>query len=55
MLRILVALLAVLLIIGIFPAWPYSVNWGYYPSGTALIIAVFTVFILVSSRRGDVV
>jgi hypothetical protein len=26
-------ILLVLLLIGAFPAWPYSRGWGYYPSG----------------------
>ena len=23
----------ILLVIGALPTWPYSANWGYYPSG----------------------
>ena len=33
----------ILLLIGGLPAWPYSANWGYYPSGalgTVLIIVL---------------
>jgi len=31
-----------LLLVGAFPAWPYSREWGYYPSGGigALLIVV---------------
>ncbi|MDE1153174.1 MAG: DUF3309 domain-containing protein [Micavibrio sp.] len=29
----LVLVLLVLVIIGAFPAWPHSRNWGYGPSG----------------------
>jgi hypothetical protein len=28
-----VLLILVLLLIGAFPAWPHSRNWGYYPMG----------------------
>lgn len=36
-------ILLVLFLIGSVPAWPYSREWGYYPSGligTILIILV---------------
>jgi len=23
----------IVLLLGALPAWPYSANWGYYPSG----------------------
>lgn len=26
-------LILLLFAIGVFPAWPHSKNWGYYPSG----------------------
>jgi len=26
-------IILILLLIGAFPAWPYSRGWGYYPSG----------------------
>jgi hypothetical protein len=31
------------LLLGALPAWPYSANWGYYPSGllgTVLIVVL---------------
>ena len=36
-------ILLLLLIIGVFPTWPYSSGWGYYPSGglgTLLILLI---------------
>jgi hypothetical protein len=35
--------LVVVLLLGALPAWPYSVNWGYGPSGalgTVLVIVL---------------
>jgi len=35
--------LLVVLLLGALPAWPYSANWGYYPSGllgTVLIVVL---------------
>ena len=39
----LLLLLLVILVLAIAPAWPYSRDWGYYPSGglgTILVIVV---------------
>jgi hypothetical protein len=33
----------ILLLLGALPAWPYSRNWGYYPSGlfgTVMLIII---------------
>jgi hypothetical protein len=38
----------VLLLIGALPAWPYSREWGYYPSGglgTVLVILLVLVLL----------
>ena len=39
-------ILLILLIVGAFPAWPYSRNWGYYPSsGLGIVLIVLVVLI----------
>jgi hypothetical protein len=38
--------LLVLMLIGAFPAWPYSRGWGYYPSGGIGLILVIVVVLL---------
>jgi hypothetical protein len=38
----------VILLVGALPAWPYSVGWGYYPSGalgTVLVILLILVLL----------
>ena len=43
MLSTVLIILLILLLIGAFPAWPYSTGWGYGPSwilGTVLIIVL---------------
>ena len=46
MLTILVVIL-VLMLLGVFPAWPYSRGWGYGPSGVlGLILVVLLVLAL---------
>jgi hypothetical protein len=46
MMTILLVLL-VLLLIGALPSWPYSGDWGYYPSGgLGLVLVVLVVLLL---------
>jgi hypothetical protein len=45
----LILLLVILLLIalGALPAWPYSRNWGYYPSGgLGLVVVILLILIL---------
>ena len=40
-------IILLLLVIGGFPAWPYSRGWGYYPSGgLGLILIILLVLVL---------
>jgi hypothetical protein len=41
----------VLLLIGAIPAWPYSSEWGYFPSG---IVGVLVVVLLVMVLMGRI-
>jgi len=39
--------LLVLMVIGAFPTWPHSRNWGYYPSGgVGLVLVILAVLLL---------
>ena len=49
MITILVVLL-VLMLIGALPSWPYSRNWGYYPSGGLGVIVLILVILLLMGR-----
>jgi len=40
-------IIVLLMMIGAFPAWPYSRNWGYYPSGTLTIILIVLLVMMV--------
>tara|TARA_R110002074_G_scaffold259673_1_gene432098 strand:+ start:442 stop:744 length:303 start_codon:yes stop_codon:yes gene_type:complete len=45
--RLLILILLVLLVAGALPTWPYSANWGYYPSGgLGTILIVLLVLLL---------
>jgi hypothetical protein len=42
-------LVVVLLLIGVLPAWPYSRDWGLFPSGT---LGLIVLIILVAALTG---
>ncbi len=46
----LLIVMLVLLVLGAVPTWPYSRDWGYYPSG-ALTVALLVVLLLVLSGQ----
>lgn len=40
-------IILVLMLIGVIPAWPYSRNWGPYPSGgIGLILLILVILVL---------
>jgi hypothetical protein len=40
-------IILILMLVGAFPAWPYSRSWGYYPSGgLGLILLIVVVLML---------
>ena len=44
----LLLIVIILLLIGVFPTWPHSANWGYFPSGgLGLVLIVVVVLMLV--------
>jgi len=50
MLRILLVVILVLLLLGALPTWPYSQDWGYYPSGGLGLILLIAIVILLAGR-----
>lgn len=49
----LLIIVLVLLLIGVFPAWPYSRGWGYYPmGGLGLLLVVVLVAALIAGSKG---
>jgi hypothetical protein len=39
-------ILLIILLLGAVPAWPYSRNWGYGPSGGLGLIVVIVIILL---------
>jgi hypothetical protein len=42
--------LAVLMLLGVVPAWPHSRSWGYGPSGGLGLILVILFILLLTGR-----
>jgi hypothetical protein len=40
----------ILLLLGALPAWPYSRNWGYYPSGGLTLVLLVVIVVLLMGR-----
>lgn len=40
----------VLALLGAFPSWPHSRNWGYAPSGVLGLIVIVLLVLVVSGR-----
>ncbi|MDQ3197687.1 MAG: DUF3309 domain-containing protein [Verrucomicrobiota bacterium] len=43
-------IILILLLIGAFPAWPYSSGWGYYPVGGIGLVLLILVILAVMGR-----
>ena len=41
----------VLLLVGALPTWPYSANWGYYPSGGLGLLLLILLIMALAGRR----
>jgi hypothetical protein len=40
----------VLLLIGAVPSWPYSRDWGYYPSGGVGLVVLIVLLLVLMGR-----
>ena len=43
-------IILILLLVGAFPSWPYSRNWGYYPSGGLGLVLLIIIILLLMGR-----
>jgi hypothetical protein len=48
MLGTILLIVLVLLLLGAFPAWPYSRSWGYYPSGFLGVLLIVVIVLLLT-------
>jgi hypothetical protein len=50
MLGTILLVLLILLLLGALPTWPYSREWGYYPSGGFGVVLLIVVIVLLLGR-----
>ncbi|MBD9650354.1 putative membrane protein YkgB [Ensifer sp. KUDG1] len=50
MLGTVLLIILILLLVGAFPAWPYSSGWGYGPSGLLGVVVVVLLVLLLMGR-----
>ena len=43
-------IILILVLVGAFPTWPHSTNWGYYPSSGVGVILIVVVVLLLMGR-----
>ena len=47
---LILTIVLVLFLVGALPHWPYSSNWGYYPSGGLGTVVVVLVILMLMGR-----
>ena len=48
--RPLMLIVLIILILAVFPTWPYSAGWGYYPSGGLGAILLIVLILILLGR-----
>ena len=43
-------IIIVLALVGALPTWPYSKEWGYYPSGIVGLVVLVLIVLLLMGR-----
>lgn len=47
---IILVILLVVILLGVFPSWPHSQDWGYGPSGIVGVLIVILLILLLTGR-----
>jgi hypothetical protein len=50
MLQTLLLIILAIMLIGALPTWPYSSEWGYYPSGGLGLVLVILLLVVLFRR-----
>ncbi|MGA8800552.1 MAG: DUF3309 family protein [Pseudolabrys sp.] len=48
--RFVLLIILLLLVLGALPTWPYSTQWGYYPSGGLGVVLVIVLILVLIGR-----
>ncbi len=46
----LLLIILIILLLGALPTWPYSADWGYYPSGGLGLVLLIVIVLLLVGR-----
>lgn len=44
--NLLLLVILIIVLVAVLPRWPYSANWGYYPSGGIGILLLVIIILL---------
>jgi hypothetical protein len=45
-----VLIILILMLVGAFPTWPHSRNWGYGPSGGLGVVVIILIILVLMGR-----
>lgn len=48
--NVILIVVILLLLIGVFPAWPYAASWGYGPSGILGVLLLVLIVLALTGR-----
>ena len=48
--RFVLLIILILLVLGALPTWPYSGEWGYFPSGGLGLVLVIILILILMGR-----
>jgi Protein of unknown function (DUF3309) len=43
-------IILILILLGALPTWPYSAEWGYYPSGGLGLVLIIVIILVLLGR-----
>jgi hypothetical protein len=50
MIGMILFIILILLVLGAFPTWQHSRNWGYYPASGLSVILIIVIILLLTGR-----
>ena len=48
--NLILLIILIVLLLGAIPAWPYSRDWGYYPSGGLGLVLIILVILMLMNK-----
>ena len=48
--NLIILIIVIILLIGALPTWPYSADWGYYPSGGLGLVLLILIILFLLGR-----